>query len=107
MAIPRDAQEQLAAARAGSRRARRERRGEAIDPSRLRRGELLFFGPEPEAATHVALYGGNGEFLHAYGQVCLGSLNPKSQHYVNTLVKSFLGATPWSAFMPSVPGRSE
>ena len=99
VAAPRDARDQLARAR----RVRSAKRGEAPFQVRAAKGDLLYFGPSPGTANHVALSGGNGEFLHAYGQVCLGSLNPSSQHYVPSLVSTFIGVVHWRSFAPPEP----
>jgi hypothetical protein len=62
------------------------------DLSRLRPGELLFFGSAEDNISHVALGTGRGDFLHAYGQVGAGSLREESQTYVPQLVEIFLGS---------------
>src|SRR5262245_20068150 len=61
------------------------------DASMAPAGSLIFFGSDESKVTHVALSAGNGEFLHAYGQVCRGSLNPSSQHVVAELVTAVIG----------------
>lgn len=90
LAVPRDTRDQLSAT--GFRRPR-----EASETLRAGKGDLLFFGPSPERATHVALSGGNGEFVHAYGEVRLGSLSRSSQHYVPELDSIYLGRTAWAS----------
>jgi len=86
VALPRDADQQSEA-------------GEpvAIDGgfSSLRKGDLLFFVPSAgrkEPITHVALYVGNGEYLHASGLVRRNSLDPKSPIYSDGLVKRLVRA---------------
>jgi gamma-D-glutamyl-L-lysine dipeptidyl-peptidase len=56
----------------------------------LSKGDLLFFGTkasaaQPERITHVAIYVGNGEFLHASGFVRRNSLFPASPIYSESL----------------------
>lgn len=36
-----------------------------IKPSQLRRGDLVFFNQEGKKSSHVGLYVGDGEFVHA------------------------------------------
>ena len=64
--------------------------GTEIDISRgydaLRPGDLVFFGREasgdkPEKISHVALYTGDGRFLHASGRIRLSSLDSLSADY--------------------------
>ena len=61
--------------------------GEEVDVSKgyenLKRGDLLFFGPKPEEGkkqriTHVGIYMGNKEFIHAAGMVGINSFDPAS-----------------------------
>ncbi len=47
------------------------------DSQTLRTGDLLFFGKSIEQITHVAMYLSDGLFLHAYGQVRVGALDPR------------------------------
>ena len=52
----------------------------------LQPGDLLFFGrkasdTQPEKITHVAIYTGGGEFIHASGQVKVESLLPGAANY--------------------------
>ncbi len=39
--------------------------GQRIGASELRRGDLIFFNQEGKSASHVAVYLGNGRFVHA------------------------------------------
>ncbi|HDP66945.1 MAG TPA: hypothetical protein ENN20_00415 [Candidatus Marinimicrobia bacterium] len=61
--------------------------GVAVDttnfPEQLQTGDLIFFGPNPQRITHVALYIGNYEFMHSSGRVRLDSFNPADPHYNN------------------------
>jgi len=91
LSLPRDSQEQWRRGRGKSRR----RATRKASP-----GDLLFFGSE-DRVTHVGLAAGNDAFLHAYGEVCLGSLNESSQVYVPELVESFLGIVRWGLYRPS------
>jgi len=90
LSLPRDSQEQW-------------RKGQGQPrPGRHRKaavGDLLFFGSE-DRVTHVGLATGNDEFLHAYGEVCFGSLSSASQVYVPELVEPFLGIVRWGQFRP-------
>ncbi len=61
--------------------------GEKVDVSNgydnLKRGDLLFFGPKPDPGkaqriTHVGIYTGNLEFIHAAGMVGINSFDPAS-----------------------------
>lgn len=75
--IPRDASQQVHA-------------GELIDEAgefdKLIPGDLLFFGraatPEKkERISHVGMWIGEGEFIHASGRIKIGSMNPDSPNY--------------------------
>ena len=81
--LPRDADQQAAMGRPV-----------AIDKglSELKKGDLLFFGPSPtpetpERITHVGLYEGNLEFIHASGLVRRSSFDPASPIYSENLLK--------------------
>jgi len=52
----------------------------------LRTGDLIFFGKSAQNITHVVMLLSEGLFLHAYGQVRVGSLDPRSQLYEAQLV---------------------
>jgi gamma-D-glutamyl-L-lysine dipeptidyl-peptidase len=69
----------------------------AIDDSmsRLKKGDLLFFGTKAtadraERISHVGIYMGNGEFLHASGLVRRNSLLPASPIYSESLRQRLL-----------------
>lgn len=48
-------------------------------------GDLLFFGnPETGRVTHVAIYDGNGEYVHSSGRVKRNSIDPESPDYLPT-----------------------
>lgn len=57
----------------------------------LQPGDLLFFG-KPERIIHVAIYKGNGEYIHSSGRVMINSLEPDSPVFSSyrrrTLVKA-------------------
>jgi len=55
----------------------------ALDDSlkKLLAGDLLFFGKDMDHITHVGMYIGNGEFIHADGWVHIKSFNPKDGNY--------------------------
>lgn len=73
------------------------------DLAALRVGDLLFFGDaiprKPTKITHVALYIGNSEYIHAAGLVKINSLDCRSplfdEERYRTLVRAqrYLGAT--------------
>jgi hypothetical protein len=53
---------------------------------KIKRGDLLFFGPKPEPGskqriTHVGIYLGNKEFIHAAGRVRINSFDSESPIY--------------------------
>lgn len=77
--IPRDADQQAAF---GRDKAARDARG-------LITGDLLFFGSAADKITHVAMFLSEGLFLHAYGQVKIGSLDPTSNLFDSKLVRDW------------------
>lgn len=63
--------------------------------SQVRKGDLLFFGARatadrPERISHVGIFVGNGEFLHASGLVRRNSLLPSSPIYSESLRQRLL-----------------
>lgn len=75
--LPRDASQQV-------------HTGDLVDTSHgfsgLRPGDLLFFGTKAteetaEKVTHVGMWIGNQEFIHASGQVRVSSMNPNAPNY--------------------------
>jgi cell wall-associated NlpC family hydrolase len=52
-------------------------------------GDLLFFGTDREKITHVGMYLSNALFLHAYGYVRIGSLDPKNPLFDAKLSKDW------------------
>ena len=60
-------------------------------------GDLLFFGrpattTEKERVTHVALYLGNGEFIHASGKVRINSMDSSKTNFIKSYVPRFVRA---------------
>jgi hypothetical protein len=56
--------------------------GKEIDLKDIQRGDLIFFGnKETGAITHVGIYLGNDEFIHASHLVRVNSLNPEDKNY--------------------------
>ena len=61
-------------------------------------GDLLFFGrrateTQPESVTHVALYLGESEFIHAAGyrdRVSINSMDPERDNYIPTYPEIFI-----------------
>jgi len=65
--------------------------------TQLKKGDLLYFRPAgtvsgPERITHVAIYVGNMEFIHASGLVWRNSLDPASPIYSESLLKRLVRA---------------
>jgi cell wall-associated NlpC family hydrolase len=65
----------------------------------LRTGDLLFFGRKatadrPERITHVAIYVGNKEYVHAPGgaRVRINSFDPAAPNFSQSLLTSFVRA---------------
>lgn len=54
--------------------------GKEVSADELQPGDLIFFGRKK--ITHVAIYAGNGEYIHASQMVRRNSLNPKSPLYI-------------------------
>jgi cell wall-associated NlpC family hydrolase len=75
VSLPRDSDQQ----------ARRGRLKPAGSYETLRTGDLLFFGKSDAQITHVGMYLADGLFLHAYGHVRVGSLDPRHALYEATL----------------------
>lgn len=61
----------------------------AGDPDALQTGDLLFFGKSEHHITHVAMMLPDGLFLHAYGQVRVGSMDPAHRLYEANLHKTW------------------
>jgi uncharacterized protein YgiM (DUF1202 family) len=55
----------------------------------LSAGDLLFFGKTESKITHVAMVLPEGLFVHAHGQVHVGSLDPRSQLYEAKLINEW------------------
>jgi cell wall-associated NlpC family hydrolase len=77
--VPRDADQQ-----SGFGREKPVKTAEAVQE--LTTGDLIFFGKTARQITHVAMYLSEHLFLHAFGQVRVGSLDPHSQLYEAQLV---------------------
>lgn len=63
------------------------RYGEPVDISNrtnLEAGDLLFFGRSALRITHVGIYLGNGNFIHASGKVHISSIDPNDPKFVAT-----------------------
>ena len=60
--------------------------GEKIAPEAwrdCRKGDLLFFGnAQTGRVTHVAMYLGDGKFIHASGRVKVNSIDPQAEDFV-------------------------
>jgi cell wall-associated NlpC family hydrolase len=60
------------------------RYGEAIDftnVNNLQPADLLFFGKSAQRISHVGIYQGKGEFIHASGKVYISSVIPGDPKY--------------------------
>jgi hypothetical protein len=63
-------------------------------PDSLKAGDLLFFGSSGQGrphATHVAMYIGNTDFIHASGRVKINSLDSTRSEFSRFRRNSFLG----------------
>ena len=58
-------------------------------PELLETGDLLFFGKSETQITHVAIYLSVNRFLHAHGQVRIGSLDSRHPLYDGKLAKDW------------------
>lgn len=47
-------------------------------------GDLLFFGTEAGRVSHVAIYLGNGQYIHCSGRVKINSVDPQAPDYLST-----------------------
>lgn len=78
--LPRDASQQVHA-------------GTAVADTSFLPGDLLFFGRKPEEKiTHVAIYLGEGQFIHASGEVKVESLIPSAPNYSGYRHSTFIRA---------------
>ena len=75
--------------------------GELVDTKdgwqNLQPGDLLFFGRKAdenrkERVTHVAIYIGDGDFIHAAGRVKINSFNPEKTYYSDYRKSGFISA---------------
>ena len=67
--------------------------GDAIniaDQNNLLPGDLLFFGRSEQRISHVGIYLGNGDFIHASGKVHISSIDPTNWKFVPT--RNFVAA---------------
>jgi len=70
---------------------------EEVDLKKFQPCDLLFFGRKAtdstkERVTHVAIYIGDGEFIHAAGRVKINSLDPSRDNYSAYRYNSFIRA---------------
>lgn len=71
------------------------RYGEKIDfknIDNLQPGDFLFFGRNAQKITHVGMYLGKGQYIHASGLVRINSIDPKDPAYNVTQKKDLVGA---------------
>lgn len=91
LCLPRDADQQSSCGRTIT---------EEYKPAGLEPGDLLFFGrratgSSPESVTHVAIYIGDSEFIHASGfrdRVGVNSMDPERYNYIPEYPEIFLRA---------------
>lgn len=91
MSLPRDASQQSLCGKAIT---------DVYDSHPLLPGDLLFFGEkstgsQPERVSHVALYIGNGEFIHASGyrdRVGINSMDSTQDNYIKEYPGAFVRA---------------
>jgi len=76
LSIPRSSKDQFA-------------KGYSISKSKLQGGDLLFFGPKKKNVTHVAIYVGNGVFIHSPKS---GQVIRKENLNTKTWSQQFIGA---------------
>jgi cell wall-associated NlpC family hydrolase len=86
--LPRDASQQV-------------HTGELVDTKNgwenLKPGDLLFYGSKAtgerkERITHVSIYIGDGDFIHASGRVQINSFNPNKPYYSDYRKSGFIRA---------------
>jgi cell wall-associated NlpC family hydrolase len=75
----------------------------------LKPGDFLFFGraataEKPEKITHVAIYKGDGEMIHAAGMVKVESLRPDAPNFAPERLMTFVKAKRMLAGQEAVPG---
>ncbi len=68
-----------------------------FDFKKLQPGDLLFFGRKAkgnisEKVTHVAMYIGNGRFIHSSGKVRISNMDPSKPHYAGEYAPRFVRA---------------
>jgi cell wall-associated NlpC family hydrolase len=83
--MPRDANQQFAAL------------PHAVERGTWQPGDLLFFGKSPEEITHVGMYIGDNQVIHASGKgptpsVQIQSMDPSAPNYAERLVTTYVGA---------------
>lgn len=79
--IPRDSRDQRSFLEANGNR--------ITDPLGVPAGGLVFFGKNPQAASHVGFSLGEGVFLHAQGWVKIQSLDSRNKDYNKSLHELF------------------
>ena len=76
----------------------------APDFANVQRGDLVFFGRKAtaerkEGISHVGIYLGNKQFIHALGDVHVSSMNPADKNYDEFNTKRLLFAV---RFLPYI-----
>lgn len=79
-------------ARDASQQARYGEHPEFSDFHNLQPGDLLFFGRDVQHVTHVALYMGDGKFIHSSGLIRINSLDPDDPKYDASLKKKLVAS---------------
>ncbi len=80
-------------ARDASQQARYGGHPDASEISNLQPGDLLFFGRNPQRVTHVGMYIGNGNYIHASGLVRINSIAPGTPGFNITDRKSLVATS--------------
>ena len=81
----------------------------APDFSNVKRGDLVFFGRKAtaerkEGISHVGIYLGNKQFIHALGDVHVSSMNPADQNYDEFNTKRLLFAVRFLTYLNKEKG---
>jgi cell wall-associated NlpC family hydrolase len=63
--------------------------GNPVDRSSLEKGDLIFFAMQEEKVSHVGIYAGGGQFIHAAGKGKRIRMDFLSHDYFR---RTFLGA---------------
>lgn len=79
-------------ARDASQQARYGEHPDFSDFHNLQPSDLLFFGRNAQHITHVALYMGDGKYIHSSGLIRINSLDPDDPNYNDSLKKKLVAS---------------